>query len=119
MGCADPNWGEAYSACCPDWCGEYVRNYVDCNWFEQDVGRCEGKYGQLQGTDCLTANDVCCVCRYGKVANHWGPYTNKDGSLVDKWSGLESESETSVASQKARTKKSNRALKDALNASTN
>jgi len=140
--CTDPNWGEAYSACCPDWCGELVRNYVDCNWFEQDVGRCEGKYGQLQGTDCLTANDVCCVCRYGKVANHWGPYTKKDGSLVDKWSGLESQSETGVASQKARLKKAkeskseilketslasqnarlketNRALKDALNALTN
>jgi len=145
--CTHATWGEAYSACCPDYCGDYHHRYVDCWWFEQDVGRCHGKEGQLMGTDCLTANDVCCVCRYGKVANFWGKYTNSDGSLVDKWSGQESQSairketsigsegeksefeikketsqikkETSLASQNARLQKTNRALKEALNTLTN
>jgi len=137
--CSHERWGEAYSACCPDYCGNYVSNYVDCWWFEQDVGRCDGPEGNLQGTQCLTANDVCCVCRYGRVANHWGKYTNSDGSLSDEWSGQEAsvasaqmegqESKvemnkdtslaTNLASQISRLQKTNRALKEALNALTN
>jgi len=116
-------------------------NWVDCWWFEQEVGRCRGPQGAIPGTNGLTANDVCCVCHYGKPVNRWGRYVKADGSLEDGWSEealAESpktrkeksvgskkarmrktnaiRKETSVASQNARLKKTNRALKQALNA---
>lgn len=139
------NWkeGSGWQLC---FSNEETRNnrWVDCWWFEQEVGRCRGPQGAIPGTNGLTANDVCCVCHYGKPVNHWGRYVKADGSLEDGWSeeALASRpktrkeksvasknarlrktnairKETRVASQNARLKKTNLALKQALNALIN
>jgi len=88
--------------------------YKDCWWFEQEEGRCRGPEASLKGSQGLTAKDVCCVCKYGRVVNHWGKYVEDDGSLAEGWSESAVAEETSLASENSRLKRTNRALVKAL-----
>jgi len=54
--------------------------YKDCWFFEQKGGRCRGAWGEKPGNDGLTAQEVCCVCRFGNIAQHWGRTINNDGT---------------------------------------
>jgi len=54
--------------------------YKDCWFFEQKGGRCRGSWGEQLGTDGLSAQEVCCVCRFGNIAQHWGRTVNSDGT---------------------------------------
>lgn len=49
-------------------------------FFEQKGGRCRGAWGEKPGNDGLTAQEVCCVCRFGNIAQHWGRTINNDGT---------------------------------------
>lgn len=54
--------------------------WKDCWFFEQKGGRCRTTWGEEPGRGGLTANEVCCVCRFGNVAQHWGKTVNDDGT---------------------------------------
>lgn len=56
--------------------------YKDCWFFEQRGGRCRGSWGTQVGDGGLTAQDVCCICRFGRVVQHWGRTIDDDGNAL-------------------------------------
>lgn len=58
--------------------------YKDCWFFEQAGDRCRQSWGDVPGKDGLTANEVCCVCRFGNKCNEgFGRRFDNDGNQYD------------------------------------
>jgi len=115
--------------------------YKDCHFFEDELGRCRTNWSRQPGSNGKTAEEVCCVCQFGRVVHLWGKNVESDGSLVDRSNNFRKSkeravgepglidpgnsdnsgnlAETQLARQNVLLRKTNQALKKALGALVN